>query len=138
MAPIQRSTISKKIIAYEIIAFTAIIILIWMDEIIDIPSLLLGSKPTPINWRESLFESIGILAIGITIVNFTYKVFQRMKHLEGILPVCASCKKIRDDQGNWQQIESYIREKSEADFSHGICPECAAKLYPDMNPYQKK
>lgn len=53
----------------------------------------------------------------------------RVKLLSGFLPICASCKKIRNDQGYWQQIESYIRDHSEAEFSHGICPECAVKLY---------
>jgi HAMP domain-containing protein len=54
-----------------------------------------------------------------------------VKALRGILPICSSCKKVRSDQGSWQQIESYIREHSEADFSHGICPECARRLYPE-------
>jgi hypothetical protein len=53
-----------------------------------------------------------------------------IKALSGMLPICASCKKIRDDQGYWQQIESYISQHSQAEFSHGICPECAKKLYP--------
>ena len=56
-----------------------------------------------------------------------------VKRLSGLLPICSSCKKIRDDNGYWKQIESYIREHSEADFSHGICPECAKKLYPDID-----
>jgi hypothetical protein len=55
-----------------------------------------------------------------------------VKVLSGLLPVCASCKKIRDDRGYWTQIESYIREHSEADFSHGICPECLTRLYPEQ------
>ncbi|GAB4339958.1 MAG: hypothetical protein Kow0089_13280 [Desulfobulbaceae bacterium] len=54
----------------------------------------------------------------------------QVKQLSGFLPICASCKKIRDDKGYWNQIESYIREHSEAEFSHSICPECAAELYP--------
>lgn len=52
------------------------------------------------------------------------------KTLSGMLPICASCKKIRDDKGYWNQIEAYITEHSEAKFSHGICPECMKKLYP--------
>lgn len=56
----------------------------------------------------------------------------QMKTLRGLLPICANCKKIRDDRGYWNQIESYVREHSEAEFSHGICPECAAKLYPEF------
>jgi PAS domain S-box-containing protein len=55
-----------------------------------------------------------------------------VKTLSGLLPICASCKSIRDDQGYWQQIEAYIRDHSEAEFSHSVCPECAKKLYPEV------
>ncbi len=60
------------------------------------------------------------------------KALKKVKTLSGFLPICASCKKIRDDKGYWNQIEVYISEHSEAEFSHGICPECAQKLYPDI------
>jgi hypothetical protein len=55
-----------------------------------------------------------------------------IKILSGLLPICASCKNIRDDKGYWNQIEVYISGHSEAEFSHSICPECAKKLYPDI------
>ena len=55
----------------------------------------------------------------------------KIKVLSGIIPICASCKKIRDDAGYWQQVEEYISRHSEAEFSHGICNECIKKLYPD-------
>jgi PAS domain S-box-containing protein len=55
-----------------------------------------------------------------------------IKTLKGLLPICANCKKIRDDKGYWNQIEAYIREHSDAEFSHSICPECAEILYPDI------
>lgn len=54
----------------------------------------------------------------------------KVKTLSGLLPICSSCKKIRDDKGYWNQIENYIRSHSNAIFSHGICPDCARKLYP--------
>ncbi|MFH2066818.1 MAG: hypothetical protein ABIK15_16590 [Pseudomonadota bacterium] len=132
-----KDTVSKRVIAYEIIAFAFIIFLIWVDEVIDIPYWLFGAEATPINWRESLFESICILILGAVVIYFTNKMFQRMKYLEGILPVCSSCKKIRDDQNNWHAIESYIRDRSDAEFSHGICPECAARLYPEYRSAKK-
>ena len=53
--------------------------------------------------------------------------------LQGILPICSMCKKVRDDKGYWNQIESYIRDHSDADFSHSMCPECAKNLYPDLD-----
>jgi len=58
----------------------------------------------------------------------------QIKILQGFLPICASCKKIRDDQGAWSQLEVYIRDHSEAQFSHGICPDCARRLYPEFYP----
>jgi preprotein translocase subunit YajC len=55
----------------------------------------------------------------------------KVRTLSGLLPICANCKKIRDDKGYWNQIETYIRDRSEAKFTHGICPECIQRLYPD-------
>ena len=57
----------------------------------------------------------------------------QVKQLSGLLPICASCKKIKDDKGDWHQIESYIRDHSEAEFTHGICQECVKKLYPGLD-----
>lgn len=53
----------------------------------------------------------------------------KVKTLSGLLPICAACKKIRDDKGYWNRIESYIRDHSEAQFTHGLCPDCAEKIY---------
>lgn len=54
----------------------------------------------------------------------------KVRTLEGMLPICASCKKIRDDKGEWQPVEKYIKERTNTNFSHGICPVCEKKLYP--------
>ncbi len=59
--------------------------------------------------------------------------FSNIKILAGLLPICANCKKIRDDKGYYQQIEHYITDHSEAEFTHGICPDCAQNLYPDID-----
>jgi len=59
-----------------------------------------------------------------------------LRQLMGLLPICASCKSIRDEKGNWQKLESYIEAHSQAAFSHGVCPECARRLYPDLVPAQ--
>jgi methyl-accepting chemotaxis protein len=58
-----------------------------------------------------------------------------IKTLKGIIPICSHCKKIRDDDGYWNQLETYIRDHSEAQLSHGICRECAEKFYPELNLY---
>jgi hypothetical protein len=61
---------------------------------------------------------------------------KEIKTLSGLLPICMHCKKIRDDKGYWQQMETYIHEHSDAQFSHSICRECADKFYPDMDLYE--
>jgi len=63
-----------------------------------------------------------------------HQAVDQIKTLRGILPICANCKKIRDDQGYWNQVEVYIHEHTEARFTHGICPECIKKLYPEYSP----
>jgi PAS domain S-box-containing protein len=72
------------------------------------------------NEKENLIEKL-------------HEALSQVKQLSGFLPICASCKMIRDDKGYWNQIETYIKQHSEAEFSHSICPDCAKKLYPDLN-----
>jgi len=63
---------------------------------------------------------------------------EQIKTLRGIVPICANCKKVRDDQGYWSQVEVYVHNHTEAEFSHGICPECVKKLYPEYEPGDTK
>jgi len=79
-----------------------------------------------------LLETLLIVPLAMSIVYYTKMLFTRMRFLEGLMPICSSCKKIQDDEGNWQQMESYIQARSPARFSHGICPHCAKKLYPEV------
>lgn len=61
------------------------------------------------------------------------KALSEIKTLKGIVPICSFCKKIRDDNGYWEKVETYVKKHSHADFSHGICPDCAKKHYPELN-----
>ncbi|MEI6564311.1 MAG: response regulator transcription factor [bacterium] len=67
-----------------------------------------------------------------TKVNELQKALDEVQTLRGIVPICANCKKIRDDKGFWQQVERYLTEHSEVRFTHGTCPECMRKLYPEF------
>ena len=57
-----------------------------------------------------------------------------VKALKGLLPICASCKKIRDDKGYWEGVETYIKKHADVEFSHGLCPGCITRLYPEYKP----
>lgn len=69
-----------------------------------------------------------------TLISELQEALDNVKKLEGMLPICSSCKRIRDDKGNWNQLEEYIHEHSEAEFSHGLCTDCARKIYPKYFP----
>jgi GAF domain-containing protein len=82
-------------------------------------------------------QAAGQIALALAkarLVHELREALAQVKTLRGLLPICAHCKKIRDDQGYWHSVEVYVRDHSEAEFSHGICPECMKKLYPWFTP----
>jgi len=103
---------------------------------------LIGIFTSPIGgevWKVLLNRVLALFAIWTTAILATQRTtileqrneaVANLRILKGFLPICSSCKKIRDDHGSWNQLEVYIRDHSEAEFSHGICPECRDKLYP--------
>ncbi|MCK4670963.1 MAG: hypothetical protein KAT47_00375 [Candidatus Aegiribacteria sp.] len=114
---------AKRIVLCESIGFLTVIIFLWLDEIFDLPHLFFGASATPVNYRESIFETFMILLLAYMIIFLTLKLLKRIKVLEGILPICSFCRKIRIN-GEWIIFDSYIRDHSEADFSHSVCPSC--------------
>ena len=80
-------------------------------------------------WSSTFDDSAGVIYGAARDVTELKRAQEEVRQLAGLLPICASCKKIRDDSGYWNQIESYIRSHSQAEFSHGICPDCAKRLY---------
>lgn len=125
-----KNLIKKHVITFEIIIFGLLIGILWINEIFDVPHTIFGAQSTPINWPESIFETCIVLALCIVIISISYNFLKRIKYLEGLLPVCSFCKKIRVGK-EWVSIEKYIQEHSEADFSHGLCPDCAENNYPE-------
>nr|WP_321465418.1 hypothetical protein [uncultured Desulfobulbus sp.] len=133
MAPsTSHNLIAKRVAWYEAGAILFVIALSWFDEVLDIPHVLLGGAATPINWRESIFESIVISIVGAIIIRHTYRLLTRVSYLESILPVCASCKKIRVDPEFWEDIQRIVQERAKDEFTHGICPDCIEKYYPEL------
>ena len=89
------------------------------------------------NEKRQLGETNRLLKEKMELLNRTNsdleKALVEVKTLSGLLPICATCKKIRDDKGYWNQIEGYIQKYSDAQFSHSVCPDCSKKLYPDFD-----
>lgn len=93
---------------------------------------------TVARWSWTLAGLFTLLTSGLAwLLHLAWKreqarTLEEVQVLQGLLPICASCKKIRDDAGYWNQIESYVQAHSAATFTHGICPDCVAKMYPDL------
>jgi hypothetical protein len=108
----------------------------------------LWSPPGPSVWQSVINRALSLLAVWVTAVLIVQRrileqrrekavqararALDEVKVLRGFLPICSNCKRIRDDDGYWKQVEAYIADHSEAQFSHSICTECAMKLYPDL------
>jgi len=82
-----------------------------------------------VEMQEALIESRALISAKVQELRLA---LEQIKTLRGIVPICANCKKIRNDKGYWQQVEVYVHDHTEAEFTHGICPECIQKLYPEL------
>lgn len=107
----------------------------------DVEAFRIALEEVPVMSREKFSEIAQALYLFANLLSKTalqnLKQKRSLSELTGLLPICASCKKIRDDSGYWNQIETYITTHSQAMFSHGLCPGCAEKLYGDEEWYKK-
>ena len=123
-------TFTKSVLLFEGGAFSLTTCFLWANEVLDLPHHLLGAPATPINWRESVAETLVVLALAVGTMWWTYRALQRIRYLEGFQRVCIHCKRI-DAEGEWVPIVDYVSNRSVAVFSHGLCPECMDKYYAD-------
>jgi hypothetical protein len=118
-----KRSIIRHIVLYEIIGFGPVILFLWLDEILDLPHHLLGAPATPINWAESALESVlAFFLVGMVIL-LTRRFLRHIKYLEGFLLFCAGCKRVRY-HAQWIPVDVFVRDHSEADITHGLCPDC--------------
>jgi hypothetical protein len=123
----------QSIFVWQVVILLVFLLLTFSNEVLDLPHFLFGDSATTWNQRtgEICIEVIIFISVVSLETYFFRKLIRKIKILEGFLPICANCKKIRN-QDQWEQIEKYISENSLARFSHSLCPECLEKLYPDL------
>lgn len=103
---------------------------IFLTAMTESQNIIKGFEAGGVDYVTKPFNSGELLA--------RIKTHIEIRILRGLLPMCSKCKKIRDDEGFWNQVDSYIEEHSQATFTHGICPECLVKLYGDKDWFKKK
>jgi hypothetical protein len=127
----------KTVFIWQALILLVFLSLTFTNEVLDLPHLFLGDTATTLSQRsgEVLIELVIFIAV-ITLEIYLFRTLvRRINILEGFLPICASCKKIRKQDKNqeqWEQIEDYLSKHTLVQFSHSICPECKKKLYPDL------
>ena len=119
----ENKKVLGKIILYELSGFLAIILLVWLNELVDIPHYLFGAPATPVNVVEGLIETVAFLACGAVVIYQSRRLIRQIRYLEGFLHVCAFCRKINVED-DWIPLESYLKQRSEVQISHSFCPEC--------------
>jgi len=97
----------------------------------DIDDLVLGFKAGGVDYVTKPFNSVELLMRIKTHLDLK-NAREEIKKLKGIIPICCNCKKIRDDRGFWEMVETYIEDRTDAEFTHGICPECSEVLYGEI------
>lgn len=123
----------KKIWIVFAVMMTIFVCLTLANEVFDFPHYIFGDEPTTYPQRrgEIIFElSIYVVVIFSAYFYFRKKIEKEIKILEGFIPICANCKKIRQEI-DWKSLEEYITANSLAQFNHSICPDCIKLLYPD-------
>ncbi len=130
----MKSKTLRLITISQLTIFLLLLCLTLGNEIIDIPHYVFHDAPTLYSQRSG--EIIIELSIFFIVMAFEAallkNLYKRIRLLEGFIPICANCKKIKNTEDHWEQIEQYITKHSLAQFSHGICPDCARKLYPEL------
>jgi hypothetical protein len=114
-------------LALEAGGFLLIVAIIWMDELLDLPHLMLGAAPTPVGWGEGLLESLLTVAVGVAVIAITYRAFRRIEYLESLIVMCAWCRRVRSGR-DWVSVEDFLERQHQSLTSHGICEGCATSI----------
>jgi hypothetical protein len=130
MIPMQQPSRTTVVVAAEIVIFSALIGVIWLDEFIDVPYLLFGDPPTPHRLAEFAIETIACMIVGAITIIGSLLILRRLERIERFLRVCAACRKVALED-NWVVFEEYISQQHSTRSSHGICPECFKKFSAD-------
>ncbi len=128
----MKSKVGKKLLIIELLFFVVIISFLWLDEVLDLPHHFMGAPATPVNIRESIFESIIISFLAILVIFISIRLLKQLEYFESCLIVCALCKKIKIKE-EWIPVERFLSQQYETEFTPSLCSECAVERFKYMN-----
>lgn len=116
---------------WQFLTFIMLILLVWVNEVRDMPYLLFDTDPEDVNIVRGCLLTAGVLVAAIVTIGNTY--LQQKQVLNSLISVCSNCNKVRVNQNQWKQMEEYISDNSLLTFTHGLCPECMDKIMQSIN-----
>ena len=119
---------------YESLGFGLILLLSWVNRFLGLPNLVVGNDAHLSRWRDSLMETMLILLIWAFVFSLTKRLVERLHYLEGMLRVCAWCRKVGHGE-RWMRLEDYFAEGFKISSTHGVCPDCAKKIEEDTRRF---
>ena len=119
-----------RVLWYQSFGFGFILLLSWLNKLVDLPHLLVGGDSHASKWRDSAIETFMILLVWAFVLSVTKRLVARLRYLEGLLRVCAWCRKV-GHSGKWMLLEEYFAEGLHVGTTHGVCPDCLKKLEED-------
>jgi hypothetical protein len=128
----KRSRAVNEALLLEALGFVFVALLIWVNEYLDLPHMLLGAPATP--WRpvEVAIESGFVLLLGAAVTGVSWLTFRRLAYLESLLILCASCQRV-GDEGRWMNFEDFVESRDFTATTHGMCPDCQTTLGPALS-----
>jgi len=126
----------SRVLWYECFGFGLILLLARLNRFVDLPQLLTGADTRLAKWRDGFIETVLILLIWAFVHSLTKRLVERLHYLEGMLRICAWCRKVGHDD-RWMRLEDYFAEDFQIDTTHGVCPECLKKLEHDTKKFYR-
>jgi hypothetical protein len=109
-----------KVLLYQSVGFLAIIALSWLDDLINLPSLIFAGQ---VDFQDVILKMLFIFAVWLLVNSSTRRILEHVKYLEGFMKVCAWCRRI-DYNGRWMPLEDFLKQGFDTPTSHGICTDC--------------
>jgi len=126
----------SRVLWYESLGFGLIVFLCWLNKVVDLPHLVVGGEAHASKWRDSFMETMLIVLIWAFVLSLTKRLVDRLHHLEGMLKICAWCRKV-GHRDKWVRLEEYFAEDFRIGTTHGVCPECLKKLEEDTRRFYR-
>lgn len=120
---------------WQFMSFVMMILLIWVDEVLDLSNLWFGIGPGHPNFFKGCALTIALLCIAVITIGHTY--LQQKRLLKGLIIICSQCRKMRIDENVWKHLDQYVADHSKSQISHGLCPQCYEIAKQEIDGYAK-